>query len=128
MSSWLVCSASGSSSSSPWSIAHAQVPVVVGSKRVTSATADDHHDRDEADAARATAAPLVRARSANAEVERRSPFTHDDHEAHEQRAAEAREGPRRRDVVQRDADVGPREPAERHSGRAAPRGRPTPRR
>ena len=38
---------------------------------------------------------------------------HDDHEGDEQRASEARERPRRREVVQAHTQVGPREAAER---------------
>ena len=45
------------------------------------------------------------------------PVDGDDHERDEQGAAEAREGPRGRDVVQGDTEVGPREPAERRSAR-----------
>ena len=48
------------------------------------------------------------------EVEQQ-PVDGDHHEAHEQRAADAGQGARRGDGVQRDAEVGPREPAEREA-------------
>ena len=87
--------------------------MVVGSKRVRSTTTVA--TRIAATPTPASSALRVVSRAEGEAQVEQQPVDRHHHEAHQQRAAHTGQCPRRRYVVERDAEVGPREPTEREA-------------